>query len=191
MAEHQENIHSGPGAPAMHAGTAAEGHAPSAGLPQLNVNDFAPQLVWLAITFGLLYLIMSRVALPRIAGVMERRRERIAADVDEAKKLGKQAQDAETAYKTALADAKAKAHSIAQQTRDSLAADVEAKRGDVERQIAAKLQEAEQRIDASKRSAMNEVGAIATATTREIVSHLIGGDVTPDQLSQALKAAGE
>jgi F-type H+-transporting ATPase subunit b len=191
MAENEANPHNGAGAGEMHTETAAEGHG-SAGLPQLNPHDFAPQLVWLAITFGLLYVIMSRVALPRIAGVLERRRERISGDVDEAKRLGRQAQDAETAYKTALADAKAKAHAIAQQTKDSLGAEVEAKRHDVERQIAAKLQEAEQRISASKQSAMNEVGAIAAATTQEIIGRLIGGDVAPDQLSQALKtAAGE
>lgn len=175
----------------MHTSTGAEGHAPQhTGLPQLNTNDFVPQLVWLSLTFTALYMIMSRVALPRIADVIERRRDRIAADIDEAKRLGQRAQEAELAYKTALANAKANAHTIALRTREDLAAEVDAKQTEVDRVIAAKISEAEHRIAGAKQAAMKEVGTIATATTMEIVNRMIGDDVSHDELSNALMTAG-
>jgi F-type H+-transporting ATPase subunit b len=171
-----------------HASTAADG-GHQGGLPQLNTHDFAPQLVWLAITFGALYWIMSRIALPRIGEALEKRRDQIASDIDNAKRLQQDAEAAEAAYETALAEAKAKAHGIAQETRDSLNASTEARRKEVEDQINAKLQEAEERIGAAKQSAMSEVSAIATQTTKEIVDRLIGGDVPESDISGAVDAA--
>ena len=90
------------------------------GLPQLNVADFAPQLIWLALTFGLLYLIMSRVALPRIGEVIEERSQRIQRDLDEAERLKGETEKALGAYEQALAEARAKAQGIAKETRDKL-----------------------------------------------------------------------
>ena len=174
-------------APKTHASTQAAEHE-SGGLPQLKTDDFAPQLVWLALTFGTLYWIMSRVALPRIAHVLETRRNRIASDLDVAQKFKQKSLDAETAYKTSLADAKNKAHNIAQETRDQLNAQTDAKRAVVDEQITAQLIEAEKRIKASKTLALKEVSAIATSTTGEIVNHLTGSKVSQNDLSNAIKS---
>ena len=87
-------------------------------MPQLDFGDYAPQLVWLAITFGIMYLLMARVALPRIATVLEERRDRIANDLAQADQLRRETDQAIAAYEKALADAKARANAIAQETRD-------------------------------------------------------------------------
>ncbi len=87
-------------------------------MPQLEFHTFVPQLVWLVIVFGYLYVMMSRVALPRIATVLEERRDRIADDLDQAEQFKRQTDEAIEAYEKALAEARAKAHEVAQETRD-------------------------------------------------------------------------
>ena len=101
-------------------------------MPQLDFATFAPQLIWLTLVFGVLYLVMARVALPRIATVIEERRDRIADDLDTAAQLKSDTDDAIASYETALAEARAHAHSIAQETRDRLTAETDAHRADLE-----------------------------------------------------------
>lgn len=183
----QQVIHNPPGAPAKtHASTQANEH--KGGLPQLNAEDFAPQLVWLAITFGVLYWIMSRVALPRIADVIEKRRDHIATDIDAAKRFKQESEVAEAAYLSDLIEAKNKAHTIAQDTRDKLNAKTDRKRAEVDEKINVKLVDAEKRITASKKAALKEVNVIASSTTKEIVNQLIGKKVSDKDLSDALDA---
>ncbi len=181
----QVNV-SKPGTPVTHASTQGAEH--KGGLPQLNADDFAPQLVWLALTFGALYWIMARIALPRIADVLEKRRDHIATDIDAAHKFKKRSEEAEAAYKASLADAKAKAHTIAQDTRDKLNIKTDAKRADVDSQINAKLMDAEKRIKTAKKSALKEINVIATTTTKDIVEHLIGNKTSDKDLANALKS---
>jgi F0F1-type ATP synthase membrane subunit b/b' len=107
------------------------GHA-KCPFPPFDPNVFAPQLIWLALTFGALYFLMSRIALPRIENILEARRARIAADVDDAASMQGKAQAAGAAYEKTLADAKASAQATAQSTRDKLAADSAAKRKTLE-----------------------------------------------------------
>ena len=95
-------------------------------MPQLNPLDWAPQLIWLVITFGVLYLLMKRVALPKIGSVIEMRQGRIAGDLEEADKLRRETQEAIAAYEQALAEAKARAHAIAQEARNKLKDEVAA-----------------------------------------------------------------
>ncbi len=183
----QQINHSRPEPAKTHASTQAGEH--KSGLPQLNTDDFAPQLVWLALTFGVLYWIMSRVALPRIAQVIEKRRDQIAKDIDAAKDFKHQSLAAESAYKADLAQAKAKAHAIAQETRDELNAKTDAKRAEVDARISAQLVDSENRIKSAKKAALKEINVIASTTTREIVDHLIGKTVSDSDLSDALKTA--
>ena len=95
-------------------------------MPQLNPLDWAPQLIWLVITFGVLYLLMKRVALPKIGSVIEMRQGRIAGDLEAADKLRRETQEAIAAYEQALAEAKARAHGIAQEGRNRLKDEVAA-----------------------------------------------------------------
>lgn len=158
------------------------------GLPQLNAQDFAPQLIWLAITFVLLYLVLSRLALPRIGEVIEERRDRITRDLEAAERLKVDTEKALCAYEKAIADARASASGLARQTREALNAEVEKERGKLERQIGAKVGEAEARIAASKSQALASVTEIAADTVATIVSKLIGQDVSRDEINRALGA---
>ncbi len=170
-----------------HASTQAAEH--KGGLPQLNVNDFAPQLVWLAISFAVLYFIMSRIALPRIAGVIEKRHDRIASDLDAARTFKHQAEVAEAAYESDLAMAKEKAQNIASATKDRLNAETESKQAEVDERINANLLEAEQRITSAKKLALKEVNTVATSTTSEILEHLVGQKFSDTDLAAAIKNA--
>jgi F-type H+-transporting ATPase subunit b len=160
-------------------------------MPQLDYLDWAPQLVWLAISFAALYLIMARLALPRIATVLEERRDHIATDLDQAEQLKKQTEEAIAAYEQALAEARARAHAIAQETRDKLGAEVEAERAEVEATLAETLAEAEARIQASKDTALAHVDEVAAETAEMIVKQLVGGKVTKAEVKSAVgKALG-
>lgn len=158
-------------------------------MPQLNVNDFAPQLVWLAISFILLYLIMSRVALPRVGIVLEERRKRIAADLATAANLREETDKAISDYEQALADAKARAQAIGRQAREEMAADIERQRAGIDQQIAAKTAGAEKRITALKESALGHVGEIAADTAEALVARLLGKTVKRAELQVAVNEA--
>ncbi len=159
------------------------------GLPQLNVDDFAPQLVWLAITFVALYLLMARVALPRIATVLENRRDRIASDLDTAARLREETDEVIAAYEQELAEARAKAHAIAGETRDKLNKELAEERAKVEETIAAKITAAEAEIAAAKAKALGEVNAVAKEAAAAIVQSLAGIKPTAKDLDEAVKAA--
>lgn len=157
--------------------------------PPLDPSTFAPQLVWLAITFVTLYIVMARVALPRIATVIEERRDRIASDLDKAEQLKKKTDEAIAAYEQSLAEARNHAHAIAQETRDKLAGEVEAEKSDVEKQIAEKTAKAEARILDAKTAALAHVNEVASDTAEAIVKELIGVKLTKAELNAAVGKA--
>ena len=172
------------------AGTEVPGGAHAKGpFPPFDPATFAPQLIWLAVVFGALYVLMSRVALPRIENILETRRARIAGDLDDAAEMQQKAQSAGLAYDKTLSDAKAKAQTMAQQMRDQLAADATAKRKTIEDELNAKLAEAERGILATKTQAMSHVTEIATAAAADIVAHLTGKPADAQQIAQAIAAA--
>ncbi len=155
-------------------------------MPQLNINDFAPQLVWLAISFVLLYLIMSRVALPRVGQILEERSSRIASDLATAAKLREDTEKAIADYEQALADAKARAQAIARQARDEMTRDIERQRAEVDQTIAAQTADAEKRINTMKEAALTHVGEIATDTAEALIARLLGKTVARGELQSAV-----
>lgn len=178
----------------MLAAAAAEAahDAKKSGLPQLNTDTFTPQLFWLGLTFATLFFIMSKIALPRIGEVIGERRDRIARDIEAAGKLKSDTDKALADYEKALADARTNASGIAKQTRDRLGAETEAEKARVEKQITAKLQEADARIAATKSKALSAVNDIAADTASAVISKLIGQDVGLDEIKKVLRpVAGE
>ena len=143
-------------------------------MPQLEFHTFVPQLVWLVIVFGYLYIMMSRVALPRVATVLEERRDRIADDLDQAEQFKRQTDEAIEAYEKALAEARAKAHEIAQETRDRLHEETERQRLAIEARLAEKIAEAEKQIAATKDAALANVRTVAVDVADAIVAQLLG-----------------
>jgi F-type H+-transporting ATPase subunit b len=157
-------------------------------MPQLNPLDWAPQIIWLVITFSILYVLMKRVALPRIGSVIEARHARIAGDIEAADKLRRETQEAIAAYEQALAEAKARAHAIAQEANNKLKDEVAAERAALERDLSARLAEAEKRILQAKTSALKDVNEVASETASEIVRSLIGMAPSKPEVSAAVAA---
>ncbi|MDB5571520.1 MAG: synthase subunit [Hyphomicrobiales bacterium] len=175
------------------AATAAQDHAAgaaghSAVFPPFDVSTFASQIVWLAIAFGLLYFVMARVALPRVAGILEKRSGLIAGDLETAAAAQKQANDAGLAYEKTLGDARANAQKTVQQLRDALTAETETKRKALEADLNGKLATAEATIAATKADAMTNVTAIASDAASAIVRQITGRDADPKVVAAAVAA---
>jgi len=158
-------------------------------MPQLNPLDWAPQLIWLLVTFGVLYLLMVWIALPRIGAVIETRAAHIAADLAAAEKLRRETEEAIAAYEQALAEAKQKAHAIVEEGRLKLKAETDAERAKLDKKLAAKSEEAEVRIEKAKVSAMKEVNAVASDVAADIVKKLIGTTPAKGDIDKAVTAA--
>jgi F-type H+-transporting ATPase subunit b len=165
------------------------GPAPGPGFPPFKTETFASQLLWLAIFFGLLYWLVSKVFAPRLAEVIDGRAERIAKDLDSAAAAKSQAEAAGVAYEKSLADAKAKAQSLAQAKRDEVNAALEARRKALESELTAKLTAAEAQIGATKTAAMANVAGIAGEAAGAIVERLGGAVPAAGDVQAAVAAA--
>ncbi|TGQ68529.1 F0F1 ATP synthase subunit B [Mesorhizobium sp. M00.F.Ca.ET.186.01.1.1] len=185
---------SAPAADASHAATEGETHsgtsvpAEHGAFPPFDPATFPSQLLWLAITFGLFYLFLKRVVVPRVGGIIDVRNDRISQDLDQAAKLKGEADAAVAAYEQELAEAKTKANSIGQQANDAAKAEAETARKKVEGELDKKLGEAEASIASIKANAMKEVGSIAEDTASAIVEALVGGKVSKAEIAAAVKS---
>ena len=160
-------------------------------MPQLDFSTFASQLVWLTITFGFLYFVVAKFALPRIGGTIEQRADKIANDLDRAQSLKDDVDKAIASYEQALAEAKSKAHTIAQETRQKLGAEIEAERQRVDAQIAEKVTDAEKAINKAKTKAMGNVNKIASDLAGEIVADLTGKKASAAAVSKAVSSVSK
>ena len=158
-------------------------------MPQLEPLDWAPQLIWLVITFTILYLLMTYVALPRIGSVIDARMQRIADDLAAAETLRRETEEAIAAYEQALAEAKQRAHAISDEGRARLKADIEGERQKLEAQLSAKAAEAEARITEAKNAAMKDVNAVAADVASDVVRRLIGVAPSDAEVKQAVAEA--
>jgi len=172
-------------------GAATTAHAPAGEVkfPPFQTETFAPQLIWLAITFVALYVTLSRVILPRIASVIEGRQARIARDLEQAERLKSETDQAIASYEAALTEARAKAGAIAKETRDTLTAETERERTKTEATLAAKLTDAESRINATKVKALGSVNDVAASVAGDVVAKLIGSTASPEEIRRALQPA--
>jgi F-type H+-transporting ATPase subunit b len=142
--------------------------------PPFNSETFASQLLWFAIAFVLLYLLMSRVALPRVGTILDERSGRIAGDLADAQKAKDDTDAAISGYESKLAEARANAQTLAGQTRDKLMAEADERRKSLEAKLTERLHEAEKTIVQTKNAAMANVKTIATDAASDIVERLIG-----------------
>jgi F-type H+-transporting ATPase subunit b len=165
--------------------TAASSHEAKAAFPPFASETYASQLLWFAIAFGLLYYVMSRIALPRVAAVIENRSQRISSDLAEAERLRAESEAAGAAYEKSLNDARTKAKAIAQEMREALTAESEAQRKKIEAELHDRLAAAEATIRTRTAEAMGNVRGIAAETAMVIVERLTGR--APDR--RAVEAA--
>ncbi len=147
----------------------------SSSFPPFDSSTYPSQLLWLVLSFGVFYWVMSKVVLPRIGGILEDRRDRIAGDMAEASRLKQETDEAIASYESALAEARAKATNLAHEARSKVKAETESARATAEEQLAAKLSESEQSISRITAESLTHVGEIASETAGELVKALIGG----------------
>jgi F-type H+-transporting ATPase subunit b len=148
---------------------------PSKGaFPPFQKETFASQLVWLAITFVALYLLISRIAVPRIGGIIEERAKRIEGDFAAAQRMKEESEAELAAYEKSLAEARNRAQAIGTEIRDKLHAEAEERRKALEARLNTQLADAEQQIATTKAAAMVNVRGIAVEAASAIVERLVG-----------------
>jgi F-type H+-transporting ATPase subunit b len=156
------------------------------GFPPFDSKTFASQLFWLALAFIALYLLMSRIALPRIGSILDSRRQRIEGDLAEAQRFKDASDAAISAHEKALAEARGRAQALANETRAKAAAAAEARRKEVDAKLRARIAEAEKVIAATRSAAMTKVHSIAGEAAGAIVERLSGTKPASEDVSQAV-----
>ena len=165
------------------AATGAEAATP--GMPQLDFTSFPNQIFWLVVTLVVIYLVLSKVALPRIASVLAERQGTITNDIAAAEELKQKASDAEAAYEKALTDARAEAGRIAAETKAEMQAEVDAAMQKADAEIAARTAEGEAKIAEIREGAAEAVKDVARDTAKEVVSAL-GIDIDAKSVEAAV-----
>lgn len=157
------------------------------GMPQLCGDWIGNQVFWLVITLVVIYFVLARIALPRIAAVLAERQATITNDIAAADDLKRKAEQAESAYQKALADARAEAQTIAQQARDDIKADLDVALAKADAEIAAKAAESEKAISEIRESAMANVEVVAKDTVAAILA-AFGGSADDAKIAAAVDA---
>lgn len=158
------------------------------GMPQLNFEWFPNQIFWLVVALVVIYLVLSRVALPRIAAVLADRANAISSDLEKAEALKEQAVEAEAAYKKALADARAEAGQIVAEARADIQKDLDAATAKADAEIAVKTAESEAAIAEVRAGAVEAVETVAKDTAKEIIAAIMPGVGDAKAVTAAVKS---
>lgn len=173
---------------------AAASDASGPKLPQLDIETYASQIFWLIVTFIVLYFLVAKIAMPRIAEVLEGRQERIEDDLDKAETLKKEAYLVKVEYEKALSSAREEAHEATRRAQDEIAkhgAEVEAL---ANQKVANMLKDAEDRIETARTEASAEKGTVTDTLEQNVardiigdtVKKLVGIDVSPEDVNEAI-----
>ncbi|PJK28864.1 F0F1 ATP synthase subunit B' [Minwuia thermotolerans] len=160
-------------------------------MPQLAAETFASQIVWLAITFVILYLIMARVVIPRIGGILEDREQRIRSDLDKAEELKSETDKAIRDYEARLAEARSSAANIVAGMKAEMNAEIDKRRQEIEAELDQRQTEAEKQIAQQRDAALASLDDVACSVTAALVQKLSGAAPSDDRVSQAVSAARE
>lgn len=158
------------------------------GMPQLNFEWFPNQIFWLVVTLVVLYFVLNRVAMPRIASVLAERQGSIQRDLDKAEEMKRQAVEAEEAYNKALADARAQAQEIVAETKAEIQLDLDKATAKADAEIAAKAAESEKAINAIRDNALKSVQEVANTTAADIVASVMPGAGDAKSIKAAVTA---
>jgi F-type H+-transporting ATPase subunit b len=157
-------------------------------MPQLDTSTFATQIFWLAVTFTILYLLMAKLAMPKIEKTVEGRRRRIEGDLERAAQMKAEAETVIAAYEKALADARHQAQLTMKETAERLGAEATERQRKAALVIAERTSEAERRIGAAKTAAMGSLREVATEVARAAVGRLIGSEIDGARAGAAVDA---
>lgn len=159
----------------------------NAGMPQLDFSTWGNQIFWLVITLVVIYAVLSKVALPRIASILAERQGTITNDIASAEDLKVKAQEAEAAYEKALVDARAEAHRIVAEAKAEIQSDLDVAIAKADAEIAAKAAESEKEIGEIRAGAIEAVQVVAADTAKEIIS-VLGGSADDAKIAAAVDA---
>ena len=157
--------------------------AESGGMPQLNPEFWISQIFWLTLTFGILYLVLSKLILPKISANLESRKSQILENIEAAEK---QREDSETklkGYEEIISKSRLDAKTIFNQAREKALKDINAKREVLDKQIDDEINKAEEEIKTLRKSAPDKINKIAIETSSELVQKLIGAEVNNSSIS--------
>lgn len=161
----------------------------AAGLPQLDPQNFSSQLIWLAITFAILYVLMSKMALPKIGDVLEERQQRIDDNLAKADDLKAQSDAAAKAYEASLAEARAKALSAIREVKDKAHAEASARQSELNTDLQAKIAVSEKAIAKARDEALAGIMDVAVDVAASAVEKLIGEAPKEASIKAAISAA--
>lgn len=167
------------------AGMCVDSHGGAIGMPQLCFDWFPNQIFWLVVTLVVIFLVLSRVALPRIAAILAERQGTITNDLAAAEDLKSKAVEAEEAYNKALADARTEAQTIVAKARAEIQADLDDAIAKADAEIAAKSAESEKAIAEIRAGALESVKLVAADTAAELVT-VLGGSANADDVQAAV-----
>lgn len=183
-AESAQETHESVGAPG------GEAHH-EGGFPPFQTENFAPQIVWLVVIFSVLYLLMSRLALPRVGGIIENRAAKIATDLDASRAMQAEAQAAAKANDETLRQRREEAQAIGRDAQQNIAAEAAARRTSAEAEAAEKIRAAEARIVAAKNEALANVEQIAVEAAAAIVEKLTGSRADLSELTAEFRRSAK
>ena len=156
-------------------------------MPQLEQLDtYLSQIIWLVISFGLLYLLMWKAALPRVAEVLQERQERIDDDLERAEKLKSEAEAVLAAYEATVAKAQAEAQAILRAGADAFAAEAASRNDAMTATLAREAEAAEQRIAGARDEALANVRDVAVGVAQAAAAKLIGSEVSDTDADAAV-----
>ena len=158
-------------------------------MPQLNqIYTFPSQIFWLLVTFVLLFLFLRFVALPRIAGVLEARRDQIEGDLDRAGQLKKEADELLAEYEAAIADGRAEAQAVVRKASDEMKDKAQSAQSDLGAKLAQQIKEAEANIDKARGDAMANIQSVSADVVQSVTERLIGMKVDNQTAADAVQS---
>ena len=157
--------------------------AESGGMPQLNPEFWISQIFWLTLTFGILYIILSKLILPKISDNLESRKSQILENVEAAEKQRQNSEEKLKEYEKIVLKSKMEAKSIFNQAREKALKDISAKKEVLDKQIDDEVDKAEQEIKVLQSGAAEKINKIAIETSSELIQKLIGAEVNNSSIS--------
>ena len=151
-------------------------------MPQFDPALFAPQIIWLMIAFGVLWLVMARIGLPRVERTMVERSEQIEADLDTARQMSAKSDELSAAYEATLADARAKAAAIAERTKADIRQRTDQLMAETQSRLDAQMVQAQAEIDRELKSALSEMDGMAADIAASIIARLGGENLAAKDL---------
>ncbi len=157
--------------------------AESGGMPQLDPEFWVSQIFWLTLTFGILYIVLSKLILPKISANLESRKSQIQENIEAAEKQREDSESKLKEYENIILKSRLEAKNIFKETREKAIKNINSKKETLENQIDEEIKKAEQEINALKKTAPEKINKIAIETSSEILKNLIGNEINNSSIS--------